>query len=158
MEAALQTVESETGENVEADRHNLGTGLQNEAQGNDSEGANTAPGLPEVTVARSLKDTGNDEMYIHLAPMQDTSALFRFCHGIQKTGSADIAFLSNSTKGTAIKLALRNQTSFMDILKGMADVEDVREDPELAVGANWGLPTCNNLQIRHSARVTLRAI
>ena len=115
------------------------------------------PERPEEAITPQLKDTGTDEIYLALEPMLDASALFRFCNGIHETGSADIAFFSSSPKGIAIKLALRNQVSFMEVLKGMAEVKEVHEDPDLAIGANWGLPTFTNLRIRLSARVTLRA-
>ena len=146
MQAAIEAIEQNTSETVDSN-------LQAEI----SEVGNIIVERTEEAILPQLKDTGADEIYLALEPTLDASALFRFCNDINETGSADIAFFSSSPKVTAIKLALRNQVPFMDILKDMADVEDVHEDPDLAVGANWGLPTFSSLRIKHSARVTLRA-
>ena len=146
MQAAIQAIEQNTGEEVDS---NLPAEI--------SEIGNNIAERTEEAILPQLKDTGTDEIYLALEPMLDASALFRFCNGIHETGSADIAFFSSSSKGTAIKLALRNQVPFMEILREMEEVEEVNEDPELAVGANWGFPTFSSLRIRNSARVTLRA-
>lgn len=158
MQSALQPIEKRANEAVGAELHNLGIELQKESPNSVSGGENIVPERPEEAIIPQLKDTGTDEIYLRLEPTPDASALFRFCKGIHETGTADIAFFSSSPKGTAIKLALRNQVPFMEVLKEMPEVEEVHEDPELAIGANWGLPTFNNLRIRLSARVTLRAI
>lgn len=157
MQSALQPVKKHTSEAVEAELHNLGIELQKETSSAGSEGENPVPERTEEAIVPQLKDTGTDEIYLALEPTLDASALFRFCNDIHETGTADIAFFSSSPKGTAIKLALRNQVPFMEVLKEMAEVEEVHEDPALAIGANWGLPTFSNLRIRLSARVTLRA-
>ncbi len=157
MQSALQPIEKHTSEAVEAELHNLGVELQKQAPNSGSEGENIVPERPEEAITPQLKETGTDEIYLALEPTLDASALFRFCNGIHETGTADIAFFSSTPRGTAIKLALRNQVPFIEILKEMAEVEEVHEDPDLAIGANWGLPTFSNLRIRLSARVTLRA-
>ncbi len=157
MQSALQPVEKQTSEAVEVELHNLGIELQKEAQRSASEGEGIIPERPAEAIVPQLKDTGTDEIYLALEPTLDASALFRFCNGIHETGTADIAFFSSSPRGTAIKLALRNQVPFMEVLKEMEEVEEVYEDPDLSIGANWGLPTFSNLRIRLSARVTLRA-
>ncbi len=99
-------------------------------------------------VGIEFRETGVDEIYLSVAPVSSAAQLLLFCHSIQQIGAADIAYLSSSPDGTAIKLALRSKTPILDILDEMDEVDNVWEDPSLSVGANWG--AANILQTSHS--------
>lgn len=117
------------------------------------QGPADSPDMPEGI---QLRETGAYEMYLSVAPVSSAAQLLLFCHTIQQIGAADIAYFSSSADGTAIKLALRGQTSIFDILDEMDEVEKIWEDPALSVGANWGVPTFCGLRIQRSARITLK--
>jgi len=76
------------------------------------------------------------DIWLIIQPLEDHSLLFRFSQSVCKAAGAEIAFFISSHRGIAIKLALRNHVSVLDILRDMAEVDDAREQRAFGEGAN----------------------
>ena len=100
----------------------------------------------------------SQEVLLIIQAGTDPMLVFRFCQGIRETAGADIAFVTNSPDGIAIKLALRRPVFIKEILIGMEEVEEASTQGPRQTQSNGSLARFLKPQTGKTIHITLKTL
>lgn len=108
-------------------------------------------------VQPSLASSSPGEVYVIIRPLPEPGVVFRFFKSLQEATGAEIAFFTSSHKGAAIKLALRNHVSIVDILVDMTEVDEATQEEAQGDHSDLNLPSYLTFSREKTVHVTLKA-